>query len=479
MTQPLRRTKIVATLGPAMDGADTMLRMIAAGVDVVRANFSHGDIETHRRRIENVRVCAEKLSKVVGILVDLQGPKIRIARFKSGSVNLVSGDTFVLDAALPEQAGTQARVGIDYPALPEEVSPGDTLLVDDGRIVLSVERVVDAAIECIVVEGGELSNNKGINLGGGGLTAGSITDKDKADIQRALALEVDYIALSFTRSAEDINQARRLLGVQGRYVGIIAKIERAEALASIDEIISAADGVMVARGDLGIEIGEAQVPGAQKLIISRARHANKPVITATQMMDSMIHNKIPTRAEVSDVANAVLDGTDAVMLSAETAVGAHPALVVQTVSRVCLAAEEHPSMWTSRHRVHAHFGRVDEAIAMATMYAANHMDIVAIVTLTESGTTPLWMSRIDSGIPIYALSRQSIARGRMALYRGVYPIAFDITKIKRESINAAAIAKLRALSVLGDTGLIILTKGDAIGVHGGSNTMKIVNIADE
>lgn len=448
--------------------------MVQAGVDVVRVNFSHGNVALHRRRIEAVRACAARLGRQVGILVDLQGPKIRIAKFAEGSVLLKAGGCFAIDTEIPLSAGTSLEVGSEYPDLARDVRVGNILLLDDGRIALQVKKVSGARIETEVLVGCRLSDNKGINLKGGGLSARALTAKDRQDIQDAAALQVDYVAISFPRDADDILEAQRLLAEAGGTAGIIAKIERTEAVVNIHEIIGAADGVMVARGDLAVEIGDAEVPAIQKQIIRLAGELNKPVITATQMMESMIHSTVPTRAEVSDVANAVLDGTDAVMLSAETAVGDYPAAVVTAVHRVCMAVEKQPAMCRSGHRINHSFERVDEVIAMTAMYAANHMNIKAIAAITASGTTPLWMSRIRTATPIYGLSNQPTALGRMTLFRNVFPIAVEIDASDAGDIQAMAIALLidRGLVQLGD--YVILTKGDHPGVHGGANVMKIV-----
>lgn len=469
-----KRTKIVATLGPATDNPDTLAAMLHAGVDVVRINFSHGT-DFVRTRLRGVRACMKKTHKQVGIMGDLQGPKIRITRFEQGSVFLEQGATFTLDAALPTDKGNQNTVGVDYKALPKDVQSGDTLLLDDGRIVLKVRSVQDVRVICEVAVGGELKNNKGINRLGGGLTAEVLTEKDKADLKFAVALKMDYIALSFPRGKEDIMRARALLEAAGSRAYIIAKIERAEAVANIEEIIAASDGVMVARGDLAVEIGEAEVPAVQKHVINRARALNKPVITATQMMESMIENAIPTRAEVSDVANAVLDQTDAVMLSAETAVGKCPVTVIETVARVCVAAEKDPSTQVSNHRVEMQFHRVDEAIAMAAVYTANHLGIRAIIALTESGMTPLMMSRLRTGIPIYGLSRHLVALGRMTLYRDVYPIYFkeEEMPIGRTAVSCIELLQHKGLLCSGD--LVLLTQGDPL-MHAGTNTLKIVRV---
>lgn len=472
----LRRTKIVVTLGPSLDDPLMLKQVIMAGADVFRANFSHGSIETHENRIEMVRKTASELGKIVAILIDLQGPKIRIGRFKDKKVHIHEGQAFTLDTSLDSDAGTENSVSLDYKELTKDVRTGDTLLLDDGRIVMQVQSVQGTRIHCQVIVGGELSNNKGINRQGGGLSADALTDKDRSDIKDAVRLQADYIAISFPRSADDINEARSLLKAAGGNAGIIAKIERTEAITHIKEIISTSDAVMVARGDLGVELGDAELPAVQKRIIRLARAMNKPVITATQMLETMTYNTIPTRAEVSDVANAVLDGTDAVMLSQETAVGKYPDKAVAAMHRICLSAEKNPSAKISKHRIELHFHYVDEAIAMATMYTANHLNIQAIIALTESGTTPLWMSRIKSSIPIYGLSRHASTQRRMALYRGVYPIPFDATHIDRRVLNQEAVAELQKRDILKEGDLVIITKGDLIGVHGRTNSMKIYTV---
>jgi pyruvate kinase len=474
----VRRTKIIATLGPATDDIDVLSAVIAAGVNVVRLNFSHGTQSDHQKRIENVRKLALEQKKVIGILADLQGPKIRVANFREKSITLQKGATFILDAALEENAGTQEQVGIDYKNLPADVKSRDILLLDDGRIRLQVETVKGPQVICRVLVGGVLSNHKGINRLGGGLTAEALTSKDRQDMQFALSMDVDYIAISFPRNAADMNAARELVqqfsSEKSNAAGLIAKIERAEAVAAINEIINASDGVMVARGDLAVEIGDAEVPLVQKEIIRRARHLNKPVIIATQMMESMITNSVPTRAEVSDVANAVLDNVDAVMLSAETASGQYPIAVVESMARACRAVEQQPIL--SRSRFEARFEHIDEAIAIATMYTANHLDIAAIVTLTESGRTPLRMSRVRTSIPIYGLSRFTKTLGKMSLYRGVFPIAFDVTQYPYHVVNREAVRTVFSLNLVEADDLIVLTTGDHAGVAGGSNVMKILEV---
>jgi len=471
-----KRTKIVATLGPATDKKSVLSAMIAAGLDVVRLNFSHGKAEEHIRRAHLVRECAEEAGREIAIMADLQGPKIRIARFKLAKVFLKEGAQFILDADLPKEAGDEKSVGIDYKNLPEDVQRDDLLLLDDGRLVFKVVNVQKNKIICKVIVGGELSNNKGINRKGGGLSAEALTPKDKKDLKIAVKLNADYIAISFPRNAADMKKARALLKRAKGNAGLVAKIERSDAIPVIDEIINASDAVMIARGDLGVEIGDAELPSVQKHIIQRARSLDKVVITATQMMESMIHSAIPTRAEVFDVANAVLDGTDAVMLSAETATGDHPEVVVAAMARICLSAEKQPKTLISRHRVECQFQQPDEAIAMAAMYTANHYNIRAIITLTESGATPLWMSRIRSGIPIYALAHSVQTTRRLALYRGVYPIYFDIDKLDKRHINDIAIAKLKKRGVLRKTDRILITYGDLLQTAGGTNTLKILEV---
>ena len=471
-----KRTKIVATLGPATDRPGVLERMLRAGVDVVRLNFSHGTPADRERRVRELRETAARLGRDVAILGDLQGPKIRVERFAAGPVELKEGAPFALDAGLAPDAGDERAVGVAYKSLPHDVRPGDILLLNDGAITLEVERVDGARVECVVRVGGTLSDGKGINRQGGGLSAGALTDKDRADIELAARLELEFLAVSFPRSAADIEEARSLLRAAGGQALLVAKIERAEAVENIEEIARASEVVMVARGDLGVEIGFAEVPGVQKNIIRTARALNRVVITATQMMESMIHEPIPTRAEVSDVANAVIDGTDAVMLSGETAVGRHPVKAVEAMASACLAAERQRVTSTSHHRMDEMFRHTDEAIAMATMYTANHLDVRAIVALTESGNTALWMSRIRSGIPIYAFSRNEGTRRRVALYRGVYPVPFDVLAEQGEGEHEAIGRVLleRGLVSAGDR--ILLTEGHAAGIAGGTNTMRILSV---
>jgi pyruvate kinase len=473
-----RRTKIVATLGPATDGKHVLDEMIQAGMDVVRVNFSHGAHEDHIKRAESVRNRARAHGHQVGVLADLQGPKIRIERFKEGMVHLEEGDNFIFDTALAADAGSHEKVGVTYKGLQDDVSRGDTLLLDDGLLVLWVEEVQGTEVRCRVVVGGRLANSKGINRLGGGLSAAALTGKDREDIKVAAAMGADYVAISFPRCADDINEARELLRAAGGHGCIVAKIERAEALEALEEIIEAADAVMIARGDLGVEIGDAELPAVQKKIISVARSHDRVVITATQMMQSMVENPIPTRAEVFDVANAVIDGTDAVMLSAETAAGRYPAKVIEAMDRICAGAERQRSTSASERRINIRYKRADEAIAKAAIFTANSLGVKAIAALTESGATALWMSRISSGIPIFAMTRLVETRRKVTLYRGVYPVSFDVTTPDHATVNKEAIDELVRRGAVRDGDLVIITKGDLMGVHGGTNAMKIIRVGE-
>ena len=474
----LRRTKIVATLGPATDELDVLIDMCRAGLDVARVNFSHGAVEDHLRRIELLRTASARAGRYVAILGDLAGPKIRIESFVDGAVQLVEGQPFVLDTALDKRAGTIHSVGVAYKELTADVFAGDTLLLNDGLIVLEVTEVEGTRIHTRVVAGGELSNRKGLNRKGGGISAPALTDKDREDIRFAAAQGLDYVALSFVRDADDIHLARELLRAAGGVgVRIVAKIERHEAIAQLAGIIDATDVIMVARGDLGVEMGHAALTGLQKTIIHQTRHRNRVVITATQMMESMITNPVPTRAEVSDVANAVMDGTDAVMLSAETAAGKYPVKAVAAMTEVIEGAETyHLSMHRPRERSNVRFSHTEEAIANAVMYTANHLNVRAIVALTESGATTQWMSRLRSDIPIYAFTRHEATRRRVTIYRGVYPVAFDIPRDSRRSLFQSVFDMLLDLELAAEGDQIILTQGELTGVQGGTNSLQILTV---
>ena len=474
----MRRTKIVATLGPATDKPGMMEKLFNAGTDVFRMNYSHQTHEHHESRTKKIRELSLKHKRAVGIIADLQGPKIRIDHFSSGKVHLREGATFTIDTDLAPNAGDEKHVGVSYKDLPRDVRAGDKLLLDDGRIVLLVQGVHGHEVDCEVITGGELTDSKGLNLQGGGLSAGALTEKDKIDLQHAVKLGADFIAISFPRGADDILQARKMINEANSHAKVIAKIERAEALNDIEAIIEASDVIMIARGDLGVEIGDAGLPPVQKRLIKMARDMDRAAITATQMMESMIDHQMPTRAEVFDVANAVLDGTDAVMLSGETSIGNYPDKAVISMSNICEEAEKQHIARVSDHRLNQRFEEIDEAIAMATMYSANHIGAKAIAALTETGSTCMWMSRISSGIPIFAFTRHAETRRRVSLYRGVYPIKFDITHTDPLEANKEIIDELMERGVVTDGDFVVITKGDLRGRRGGTNNMKIIKVGE-
>jgi len=471
-----RSTKIVTTLGPASSDREVLTRMIAAGVDVVRMNFSHGSAEEHLARAELVREVARTMERTVGIMCDLQGPKIRIGKFEKGKVALNKGEVFVLDAEVA--LGNQERVGLDYKELPRDVSPGSVLLLDDGRLVLDVQKVQGSQITTTVRVGGVLSNNKGINRQGGGLTAPALTAKDMEDIKTSVTMKADFLAVSFPKSGADMYMAKELMRAAGGRSILIAKMERAEAIAAMEEIMKASDGIMVARGDLAVEVGDAAVPALQKRMIRTARERNKLTITATQMMESMISSPVPTRAEVSDVANAVLDGTDAVMLSAETASGKYPVETVEAMARICLEAEKSAEVTLDREFLDRVFARVDQSIAMAALFTAYHLKVKAIAALTQSGSTALWISRLNCGVPIYALTPEISTRYRLSLYRDVYPLMIKYIGHDRDYLLREAENQLVSAGLVQKGDLIVITFGEPIGAPGGTNTMKIVKVGE-
>jgi len=475
----LRRTKIVATLGPASSSQKVLEEMIRAGVDLVRMNFSHGSAADHVNRAAVVRAAAAAVGRTVGILADLQGPKIRVGKFQNDKIVLNKGDTFVLDAEF-DGLGNQQCVGLDYKELPNDVSSGSVLLLNDGMLEFDVVEVQGSKVICRVVRGGVLSNNKGINRKGGGLTAPALTEKDMEDIKTAALIKADYLAISFPRSGDDMRFARKLMHEAGGESMLMAKIERAEAIPALADIIEASDAIMVARGDLSVEVGDAAVPGLQKRMIKMARAKNRLVITATQMMESMITNPIPTRAEVSDVANAVLDGTDAVMLSAETAVGDYPVETIEAMARICLNAEHQGDDHAIDRRAVTHkFNRIDQSIAMSALFAASHFKVKAIVALTQSGSTALWMSRVNAGVPIFALTPTEQTLTKVTLFSGVHPVFFPSRNVQQpaqELIDAEQ--KLLEMGYVADGDLVVVTVGEAVGKSGHTNTMKIVRIGD-
>jgi len=472
-----RNTKIVATLGPASSERTVLTRMFAAGVDVVRLNFSHGTAEDHTARAALVREVARELGRTVGIMVDLQGPKIRVGKFEQGKIQLGKGDRFILDADCT--LGNQERVGLDYRELVRDVRAGDVLLLDDGRIVLDVVGVHAPEIHTTVRHGGVLSNNKGINRQGGGLTAPALTAKDMEDIKTAAGLKVDFLAVSFPKSGADMVMARELMRAAGGHALLIAKVERAEAIGALHDILDASDAIMVARGDLAVEVGDAAVPALQKRMIRMARERNKVTITATQMMESMIASPVPTRAEVSDVANAVLDGTDAVMLSAETASGKYPVGTVEAMARVCLEAEKSTEVTLDREFLDRVFTRIDQSIAMAALFTAYHLKVKAIAALTQSGSTALWVSRLNSGVPVYALTPEITTRYKLSLFRSVFPLMLQYQGDNRETLVRLAEDKLLQDGYVSPGDLIVIAFGEPIGLPGGTNTMKIVRVGEQ
>jgi pyruvate kinase len=476
MSTRQRTTKIVATLGPASSSAEILGRLVDAGIDVVRLNFSHGTADDHKARVDTLRELIERSGRTVGIMADLQGPKIRVGKFAGGKVLLKNGDPFVLDAEC--QLGDSGCVGLDYPELVDDVTNGDVLLLDDGRIVIDVQYVAGTRINCLVRQGGELSNNKGINRQGGGLSAPALTPKDMEDIRTAASLGIDYVAVSFPKSGDDMRLARALLQAAGSNALLVAKIERVEAVENLESILDATDGIMVARGDLAVEVGDAAVPALQKRIIRLARANNKFAITATQMMESMIHSPVPTRAEVSDVANAVLDGTDAVMLSAETAAGEFPVETVTAMARICLEAEKSADTTLDTQFLNRVFTRIDQSIAMAALFAAHHLKVKAIAALTESGSTALWMSRLNAGVPIYALTQEIRTRYKVSLFKGVFPIMMTQSGHDRDEVLRNAEDALIASGAVEPGDLIVLTIGEPIGKPGGTNTLKIVKVGE-
>ena len=474
----LRSTKIVATLGPASSEPAVLERMIRAGVDVVRLNFSHGTAADHEKRAALVKELSTRLERTVAILCDLQGPKIRVGKFKDGKVTLEKGQPFILDAAA--EIGDAQGVGLDYKELPRDVNPGAVLLLDDGKIVLEVTAVKGEAVHTVVRHGGVLSNNKGINRQGGGLTAPALTAKDMEDIKTAAKIQADYLAVSFPKSGADMYMARELMRAAGGKAFLIAKIERAEAVAeaALLDIMRGSDGIMVARGDLAVEVGDAAVPALQKKMIRLAREQNKLTITATQMMESMISSPVPTRAEVSDVANAVLDGTDAVMLSAESASGRFPVETIEAMARICVEAEQTQPLSLDAEFLNRLFSRVDQSIAMAALFTAYHLKVKCIASLTESGSTALWMSRMNSGVPIYALTAQTSTRYKCALFRDVFPLMVKYVGHDREELLRQAEKVLVENRVVKAGDIIVLTIGEPIGKSGGTNTMKIVKVGE-
>ena len=479
MTNHRRRTKILATLGPATDAPGVLDALIAAGVDVVRLNFSHGDPSAQLDRAQAVRAAAHRAGVEVGILADLPGPKLRIERFAEGKVQLRAGERFDLVASADAPAGTSREVGISYLDLPRDVRPGDTLLLDDGLLQLRVERVEGERIVTTVLNDGTLSDRKGLNRQGGGLSLGALTDRDRELIRIVAHADVDFIAVSFCRNAADMEEARSIARAHGCDAALVSKIERTEAIANLTEIVEASDAVMVARGDLGVEIGDAELPGLQKKIIRESLLRNRTVITATQMLQSMVDSPMPTRAEVLDVANAVIDGTDAVMLSQETAAGSYPVKAVEAMARICVGAEKQFEMDTDFEKAERNLARVDQAIAMATMFLTEHIGVRAIVAMTESGGTARFLSRFRSAAPIYGLSRHAGARRRMALMRDVFPIDFDSRGMASRDASRKAVKLLFDAGLLAEGERVVITSGDTMEQHGATNTLRLLQVGTD
>jgi len=472
----LRRTKIIATLGPATDDRSVLEGVMRAGADVFRLNMSHGKTEDQVRRAQMVREVSASLKREVAIMADLQGPKIRVERFENGGVTLAPGDAFVLDTVNSDKPGNQNWVGVSYPGLANDVKSGNLLLLDDGMISMRVQSVEGGKIHCLVENGGKLTDRKGLNLQGGGLSISGIAEHDLEHIKLAAQMGADYLAVSFASDAADMKRARKLLREAGSSASVMAKIERIEALDNLEEICDASDAVLVARGDLGVEIGDEELPGLQKRIIKTALKHNRIVATATQMMQSMIENPIPTRAEVLDVANAVIDGTDAVMLSAETAVGKHPVKVIEAMNRICLGAERHSDREEEVGELVVRFNRIDQAIAMAAMFMATHVPIKAIIALTESGSTAQWLSRVQAAVPIYALSPNESSRRRMALFRNVSTAHHDPKGDDIEAIIEGALQILWKIGAVAEGDRVILTMGHKMNNEGGTNTLRLLQI---
>ena len=471
-----KRTKIIATLGPASTTTSKIEKMMHAGADVFRINLSHSSIDDAKKIIQLVRNQEQKLGRPVAIMLDLQGQKVRIKGFgKKPYITLKTGDKFSIDTRLNDN-GTQKSVGVTFKNLHKNVKPGDELLLSDALIKLKVENVKLNVIETVVQRGGKLKPYQGVNKKGGGLSLSGITQKDKTDLKKSLSLEYDYVAVSFVQDESDINNIRKI--VKKKDIKIIAKIERNEAIKKIDKITKAADGLLVARGDLGVEIGIEQLPATQKLLIRKAISFDKIVIVATQMMESMITNRVPTRAEVFDVANAVTSGVDAIMFSAETAIGKYPSEVISEASRICIESEGAYIRPLSVDRVVPKTLPVDQVIALSAVYSAKLTKVVAIAALTETGSTALWMSRVQSNIPIYAMTQNDRTSRRICLYKGVQSIKLEKLEENHAQANMQVISLMRKIGTVKKGDLVIITKGDLLGTSGGTNAMKVVEVGN-
>lgn len=472
-----KRTKIIATLGPASSSPKSISNLIKEGTDVFRINLSHANVNEIEKIINILKDASLKLKRPVATLIDLQGQKIRIKGFFNKEyILLKTKSEFILDAALADNKGTDKSVGLTYKDLPRQLEVGDELLLSDALIKLEVIKIEKSKIYTKVIRGGKLKPYQGVNKKGGGLSLKGITEKDKKDLSSAVKLDIDYVAVSFVKDADDIKAVKKVIGK--KQIGIIAKIERSEALEDIDQIAKVSDGLLVARGDLGVEIGIEQLPAVQDMLIRKAISFDKIVIVATQMMESMINNRVPTRAEVFDVANAVTSGVDAVMLSAETAIGSYPIDVIQEVSRICEAAEKTNRKNLKITRIEKSFRKVDQTIAMAAVYCASKSNIKAIATLTETGSTPLWMSRIESTIPIYAMTKNDRTSRRICLFKGVYSMKLDDIEYVHAKANKQVIDLMLEKGAVKKGDFVIITKGDLMGTSGGTNAMKIVEVGN-
>ena len=470
-----KRTKIISTLGPSTTKPKILTELIAAGTDVFRLNLSHAKIEDAKEIINNLKLSSAKLERPVAIMVDLQGHKIRIKGFSEKEfIDLENNQKFILDTTLNDLEGDDSTVGVTYKDLHKSLKPKDEILLSDGLIKLRINQIKEKKIFTTVLRGGRLLPFQGLNKKGGGLSVKGLTNKDISDLKKAIKLDIDYVAVSFVRNKDDLIAVKKI--TDKKNIGLIAKIERNEALENIDSILDHSDGILIARGDLGVEIGIELLPAVQDELIAKAMDHDKLVIVATQMMESMKTSRVPTRAEVFDVSNAACSGVDAIMLSAETAVGKYPAEVVQEASRICDIAEKTSSKKIKIADSGDRFSKIDQIIAMAAVYGADRSNVKAIAALTETGSTPLWMSRIQSSIPIYAMTVNERTSRRICLYRGVYSIRLEKVEHDHARANKQVIKLMQKQGAVKKGDLVIITKGDLMGTSGGTNALKIVEV---
>ena len=469
----MRRAKIVATLGPATSTYESVRAIIDAGVDVARMNLSHGDYSVHEANFANVRKAAEDAGRPVAILVDLQGPKIRLGKFADGPHELAVGDIFKI--TIEDIPGTKEIVGTTFKGLPQDVQPGDFLLIDDGKVKVQVVEKTDTVVTTKVIVAGPVSNNKGINLPGVAVNVPALSEKDEADLRWGLRIGADLIALSFVRDAKDVQRAHVIMAEEGRRVPIIAKIEKPQAVDHLEEIVDAFDGIMVARGDLGVELPLEAVPIVQKRAVEIARRMAKPVIVATQMLESMINSPVPTRAETSDVANAVLDGADAVMLSGETSVGEYPVVVVETMARIVASTEEHGldriAKLTNKPRTQG------GAITLAAIEVADFVEAKYLCIFTESGDSARRMSRLRPNIPMIAFTPEPAIRRRMALTWGIQSTLVEhVAHTDRMFIQVDDYLLSNDLASVGDK--VVVISGSPPGIVGSTNDIRVHKVGD-